>query len=205
MARRSLNVWPLETPDVPGLKKFALTFLKLSEEEFASFEVRGIKPARGALTSGRTIQEFEVEFARIGYRDAFRSNASRLAPHGRNAGIWLTLPDFLMSTFKLLENEGYRITQRKPGTKRSIKFNDLDRTLVMDVKLPGANWVRVTADQVAKVSRGRRSVTNTTVDDVLAIGSLDLPEPVEGIGNDADEEMEETSEAQNPTAGPSTN
>ena len=81
-----------------------------------------------------------------------------------------------MSTFKLLENEGYRIVQRKPGTKRSIKYNDLDRSLIMDIKLPGANWVRVTPEQVARVSRGRRTKTTTTVDDVLAVGSLELPE-----------------------------
>ena len=57
----------------------------------------------------------------------------------------------------------------------------------MDIKLPDSNWVRVTADQVAKVSRGRRARPSTTVDDVLAIGSMELPEPIV----DADAEMQE--------------
>ena len=104
-----------------------------------------------------------------------------------------------MSTFKLLENEGYRIVQRKPGTKRSIKYDDLDRSLVMDVKLPGANWVRVTPDQVARVSRGRRPKIATTVEDVLAVGSLEMPEasPVE----DPDAEMDDHQEGE-PVPGP---
>ena len=58
--RWSLNVWPLETPDATGLKKFALFFLKLTEEEFLSFEIRGVKPARGALTTGQTSQELRL-------------------------------------------------------------------------------------------------------------------------------------------------
>ena len=143
---------------------FAKTYLKMTEEEISSINIRSVKPARGALMSGKNNLEHEVEFARIGDRDAFRSNAVKLAPFRRAAGIRMTLPDFMMSSFKLLENEGYRIVQRRPGTRRNIKFNDLDRSLVMDVKLPDSNWVRVTPEQVARVSRSRRSETSTTVD-----------------------------------------
>ena len=146
--------------------------------------------------SGKNNLEHEVEFARIGDRDAFRSNAVKLAPVRRAARIRMTLPDFMMSSFKLLENEGYRIVQRRPGTRRNIKFNDLDSLLVMDIKLPDSNWVRVTPEQVARVSRSRRSETSTTVDDVLAIGSLDLPPPE--VVDEVDAEMPQD-------AGPSGN
>ena len=63
----------------------------------------------------------------------------------------------------------------------------------MDVKLPGSNWVRITPEQVAKVSLSRRSEPSTTVDDVLAIGSLDLPPPE--VVDEVDAEMPEEGDA----------
>ena len=67
----------------------------------------------------------------------------------------LSIPDHLVSEFKILEHEGYLITQRRPGTKRSIKFNDMNRSLVMDIKLPGMAWVRINTDQIVRSSRLR--------------------------------------------------
>ena len=54
-------------------------------------------------------------------------------------------------------------------------------------------------EQVAKVSRGRRSKTAITVEDVLAVGSLDLPDGPP-IHDDADAEMDDQ---QQDTPGPS--
>ena len=75
-------MWPLSAATVDALKVFARDYLKLSDDEINAFEVRGVKPARGALTSGKTVSEYEVEFARIGDRDAFRSHAIKLASFG---------------------------------------------------------------------------------------------------------------------------
>ena len=90
----------------------------------------------------------------------------------------LALPDFLMSTFKILENEGYRITQRRPGTKRSIKFQDSNRSLVMDVKLPSSSWVRITPEDVHSAVSGRRRERIPAVAEILQIGGQPLPQRV---------------------------
>ena len=108
----------------------------------------------------------------------------------------MLLPDHLVSTFKLLEREGFRIAQRKPGTKRSIKFEDVARSLVMDIKLPGSAWVQITPDQVAKATSGRRSEPVPAVSEVLAISSMDLP-VVQNAPADYDEEMEPEDEINN--------
>ena len=88
----------------------------------------------------------------------------------------LALPDHLIQTFKLLENEGFRIVRRRPGTKRSIKFDDRTQSLVLNVKLLSAAWVRLTPDQIQRASRSRRTEYVPEVADILAISSYDLPE-----------------------------
>ena len=83
-----------------------------------------------------------------------------------------------MSTFKVLENEGYRIAQRRPGTKRSIKFQDSNRSLVMDIKLPSSAWVRITPEDVLTAIGGRRRERIPAVAEILKIGGQPLPPSV---------------------------
>ena len=86
----------------------------------------------------------------------------------------MALPDHLLSTFKVLENEGFRLVQRRPGTKRSIKFEDMSRSLVMDVKLPESNWVRITPSQILQSAKGRKSQKTPAVAEILAIANQEL-------------------------------
>ena len=96
--------------------------------------------------------------------------------YSRTAGIRLALPDFLYySTSKFLENKGYHIVQRRPGTKRNIKFSNISRSLVMDIKLPTAAWVRITPENVIAASGSRRRERIPAVAEVLAVGNLPLP------------------------------
>ena len=143
-----------------------------------------------------------VTFGSINDRDTFRSYGPKLKPYDRHqAGIRLALPDFLVPTFKLLEHEGFQIVRRRPGTRRSIKFNDLNQSLVMDVKLPGSSWVRITPDQVQAVSRMRRTSRVPAVSEILDIAGQELPPETNVHGNgggagvgglgDPDEDMED--------------
>ena len=101
----------------------------------------------------------------------------------------LSLPDHLVSTFKLLENEGFRIVRRRPGTKRSIKFDDRSCSLVMDVNLPNAAWVRLTPDQIHQAARTRKTDRIPAVSELLAISASDLPEEsTRGASGDGDED-----------------
>ena len=192
LARRSLLVWPLEEASTLGLQDFARKFMKLSDQELAGFQVTIVREFN-RLPNLPDRREFSVEFSTYQDRDIFRFYAPRLAPHGRDAGLRLQLPDYLLSTFKLLENEAYRLVQRRPGTRRNIKFDDAHRSLVLDVKLPNMSWVRITADQVNKARRGRRQDKTPNVDEILAISGQALPDaPLESW----DEEMQEN--PQNP-------
>ena len=71
----------------------------------------------------------------------------------------------------MLEHEGYLISKRRPGSRRSIIFDDSIRGLVMDVKLPDLAWVRIRPDQVKSAVRKRPDARAPGVDEVLAISS----------------------------------
>ena len=173
-ARKSLHVWPIENSTVEGLLEFAKKFLMMTNEEFATFGVVSVDPCR-RVPQSKVQREHCVLFTSISDRDSFRAYAPKLQPFQRSAGMRLSLPDHLMSTFKMLENEGFRIVRRRPGTKRNIKFDDMVRSLVMDVKLPGAAWVRISPEQVRRAASARQVETTPDVSDVLAISAMDLP------------------------------
>ena len=171
LARRSLQIWPLSTPTVGSLYTFASKYLSMAEDEFKTFTIANIS----LITQSKTTNECLVEFGNRTERDLFRSFAHCLHQFRREAGIRLSLPDHLISVFKILENEGFKIVRRRPGTKRSIKFDDLTRSLVMDIKLPQSSWVRITPEQVVRASRGRKTDRLPAVSEILSIA--DSPEP----------------------------
>ena len=96
-----------------------------------------VYPCRN-MPQASTDKEFVVEFPNIVDRDYIKSCGPRLATFGRAAGIRLELPDNLISTFKILEHEGYLVSRGRPGSKRSIKYDDEAKSLIMDIKLPGS-------------------------------------------------------------------
>ena len=81
-----------------------------------------------------------------------------------------------MSSAFWLVNEGFRVAQHRPGTKRSIKFDDRLCSLFMDVKLPGVAWVQITPEHIHQASRGCRVKWVPAVADILELSSRDLPE-----------------------------
>ena len=75
----------------------------------------------------------------------------------------------MMTEFKVLENEGFLITKRKPGTRQNIKYDDATRSLVIDVKLPDAAWVRITAAQILDAREKRKEERLPEVDEILSV------------------------------------
>ena len=179
LSRKSLHVWPLKSPSSDALMEYSREFLGINDE-FRTFKIVSIAACR-SYPNSKIRNEYTVLFASISERDCFRALASKLRPFtNREAGMRLALPDHLVATFKLLEHEGFRINQRRPGTKRSIKFDDISESLVMDIKLPGAAWVKITPAQVTMASRGRKMNRVPAVSEILNISAEDLPEPTAG-------------------------
>ena len=188
LAPRLIHIWPLETASPDAFAAFAAKFLQMTEDDIRSFEIVSIQRCRHQLES-KIQNEFSVEFSTITSWDFFRSFAPRLQPYCRTAGMRLAIPDFLVSSFKVLEHEGFRIAQRRPGTKRSIKFDDATRTLALDIKLPESAWVRVMAEDVHHASATRKKQRVPAVSELLAISAGPLPPP---SGVNADKFIEES-------------
>ena len=66
---------------------------------------------------------------------------------GKRAGIRMEVPHFLRSDFQVLQNLSYKMKMANKDMKRSLKFDDANLGLVLDIQLPGEDWKRIRPDQ----------------------------------------------------------
>lgn len=79
---------------------------------------------------------------------------ARTDANGRpTAGLHLVIPEELLGQFRILSRFGTRLRARHGlGTRRHIKFEDMDQSLFMNIKLPGdESWSKVTIDTAMAV------------------------------------------------------
>lgn len=113
--------------------------------------VRRLHPTRrrSEAPGTRRIQhEVLVVFRDVATRDMIFSYASNLGKTNgtaSQAGVRMEIPPHLTGIFKTLDSHGQLLRKRHgPGVKRSIKFDDLEMSLYMDVKLPDeSSWLKV--------------------------------------------------------------
>ena len=69
----------------------------------------------------------------------------------------LELTDSLKGSYRILEEHGLAVRELYgKDTKRNIKFDDHNRDLMVDIKLPGSvKWHNVTIDQARSAKRMR--------------------------------------------------
>ena len=104
-ARRSIHMWPMDSASKPALLAYSKKYLQMTEEDIAGF-------ITACRKSSKINDEFCIQFSTIAERDSFHAFAPRLHSFQRSARMRLALPDHLIQTFKLLENEGFRIVSR---------------------------------------------------------------------------------------------
>ena len=96
----------------------------------------------------KKIEEVLVCFSTVELRDLVQTYATNLSKAVGSTGMRLEVPPFLRNNFKVLEGHGNEL-RRKYGrdgdpVRRSIKYEDSERGLVMDIKMPGNDeWQRV--------------------------------------------------------------
>ena len=129
--------------------------------------------------SNRIVDEYVVTFKEAEDRDAIKSYASGLADSQGLAGLRLELPEFLKGSNRILEEHGFAVRQLYgKETKRNIKFDDRNRDLMIDIKLPGSNkWHNVTAEQAKRTKKLREEAE---------VARLAQGKPVAGTAEDAE-------------------
>ena len=153
-ARRSLRIWPVVGTTGEQLWKETGDFLHvlLNLPSIGEDQIEGIARPPSA-SSFAAKHEVVITFKSHETRDTVIGQSARLSTRiddqGRpTAGIRIEVPSSLRRTFALLFKFGTQLRQRHgPGTRRHIKFDDGERTLFLNVKLPGDNeWSRVSEE-----------------------------------------------------------
>ena len=160
LCRRSMRLWPVRDTG-GGLKAAAKMFfeetLEVEGQAVNRLGIEAVTPTQ-VLPRSKIKHEVLVHFFTADERDMVYSHAKNLAKHQGKAGVRLEIPQHLRPEFKLLESHGNNIrTMYGPSVKRSIRFDDAECSLILNMKLsPDDPWVTVSVDQ-AREARKMRS------------------------------------------------
>lgn len=185
-ARRSIRLWPVPGTDKNGLWTSSGDFFrdKLDlESRIYDGMIESIE--RVALPSGPGAKdEVLVRFVRSEDRDMVVGAASKLAAciddTGKpTAGIRMEVPRRLQSDFKALFRYGQSLRSRHgPGTRKHVKFCDLDRSLYLNVKLPGDEfWSQISTEVARRGLRSRAAATDGELERRMDINGPHLAPP----------------------------
>ena len=128
--------------------------------EMGNVDVKRIFDARsGALEAGAApapTDEVIVTFSSKECRDKVKAAGYNLASH-TEAGMRIHVPGFLVDSFNVLQSLGYHLKQKDGQIQRSIKFDDQNYNLVMDIRTDGV-WKRVTEAQAKEIAKDNRTL-----------------------------------------------
>ena len=166
-ARRSVRMWPIENANSKtlwkGVGEFLHSALGIPESDIGPEDIEEVVALpEHKYTAGNISKEALVTFFCPRKRDIVVSsspNLSNLMENGvPTAGLRLEIPEELMGQFRLLSRFGTRLRARHgAGTKRHVKFDDVDGSLFMNIKLPGdESWSRITVE-TARIDLDRTS------------------------------------------------
>ena len=149
--RRALRLWPIRGVDLTAaVKKFLVEMLGVDPDDaeagLAPTAVEKVVDPRSKVDS-----EVVATFRNPGVRDSIKSLGFKL--EGKRAGIRIEIPVYLRSDFQVLQNLSYRMKMAHQGMKRSIKFDDENHGLVLDIQVPGQDWRRIRPDQAREAKK----------------------------------------------------
>lgn len=162
-------MWPINNTSEESLWKgvgdFIRCALKCPEEEISQADIVSVKAIPDQpFQTGNINLEALVTSACPKKRDHLMASSAILATFSDGsgkltAGLRLEISSELEDTFKLLARFGPRLTARQvPGTKRHIKFNNINASVYCNIKLPGDDaWSRVTPESRPTTRIGIRS------------------------------------------------
>ena len=172
-SRRSFRAWPIDGSDQAELrssfKDFAVDALQVPEDAFEATAIQEIIRVRTSPHNA-IYKEALITFGEIYDRDFFYGKARNLSEYrdsdGRpTAGLRLDVPPFLLPTFKILNEHGYEIRSvHGQGTKRYIKFDEINLSLLLEVRLPGqVKWLKIRPEQARTYGEEKDQIQYQTI------------------------------------------
>ena len=178
VARRSLRLWPVRGTSKDDLWNSAASFMinnlglidKLDNDSME--EVTRVTIPSGPGVSDEAL----VRFRTVAARDLVLGSASKLSTFmdrdGRaTAGMRIEVPPKLQQAFRVLFKYGSNLRARHgAGTRRHVKFSDVDQSLYLNVKLPGDDsWSRVSLQVALRGMRARETLNDDQLERRLDI------------------------------------
>ena len=183
-ARNSLRLWPVRGSTRTELWANAGAFIG-NTLGFANTVPEGhiSSVTRVELPSGPAVSnEVLVTFKATETRDAVIGASGRLASHtdpeGRpTAGIRLEIPRRLRGHFRTLRSYASQLRARHgPGTRTHVKFDDYDRTLFLNARLPGdSSWTKVNHNFAKRGLEERENAASQQLETRFDIGGPPVP------------------------------
>ena len=184
--RRSLRMWPVEGELLAdAVRCFLKEKLKLTDGRIRALGSIEATPMPGK--AARDKKEALVTFESVEDRDNVKANGVNLAGH-KDIGMSIHVPGFLMDDLIALNGLGYAVKQKNPGVKRSVKFDDRNMGLYLDMFVSG-KWKRVTPDEAKQVLKEVPSASTASSTSISVADLTDLVRGREVVV--VDEEMED--------------
>lgn len=185
-ARRSARLWPIAGSVDIELRRSVAVFLKFNLGLAESEDDWVTEVSRPAIPSSSLARnEIIVLFSSISIRDTVVGASGKLASFVDNAGkptagIRMEVSPALRTTFSALYKFGQHLrTRHGAQTRKHVKFDDLEKTLFLNIKLPGdEKWSRVSLEVAKRGLRTREALTNEALErrlDVAGQPALDRP------------------------------
>ena len=177
-ARRSLRLWPIRGRTSNELWTATGNFLVNNLGLDGKFDNTSVEQVtRVQLPSGPgVVDEVLVRFSTVALRDMVIGSASKLSTFmdrdGKaTAGMRMEVPPKLQQAFRVLFKYGSNLRARHgAGTRRHVKFCDVDHTLYLNVKLPGdENWSKVSLQVALRGMKARESINDDQLERRLDI------------------------------------
>ena len=164
-ARRSMRMWPVpegnETAE-KAARDFMCNVLEIPRITVARIRIDFVRRVSSSRRS-RVEDEVLVRFTDSDDRDVVQSFAPSLAKQGGKAGVRLDIPTHLKHVFRLLDAHGAELRKRNPLAKRSIKFGNTTRSLVLDAKIDEEDgWMRID-QRTAEEARKQRGISTSAI------------------------------------------
>lgn len=148
-ARRSVRIYPIKGPNyAAAIRSFLMSKLNFTAD--ALIDLGNMEVVRCRDPRPKTMDEVVVTFENKSARDAVKAAGVHLAKEV-GCGMRIHVPGFLLDCFNLLQSLAYNMKQTDDDVRRSIKFNDSDFNLILDVKV-GGSWRRITPEQARAVA-----------------------------------------------------
>ena len=159
-ARRQLRLWPVVPQDgdlEAGVVLFLQESLFFSEARAKSmmFQVHTCSTRADSPIQDQVLVTFES----VRERDEVRSKASNLRAGDRTTGCQLEPPDHLRAHYQAFQNLAFCLKKKTPNLKRNIKFDDVEKTLIMDVKIDDV-WKTVHYAAAKNILKSKSSGSN---------------------------------------------